>query len=115
MEESKAEVQTLEVKIQKAKAKNGELQEQLTSKMEADNLIQERLDRGTQMKEKLTSDVDKARQKLVELDKSLARLHIDALAMAYRMTIVTSFHPTQRSDCYRNNGATAIPPCYCVC
>ena len=96
MEESKAELERVEGEILEAGRRNRDLQEQLSSKRDADGLIQERLDRGTRVTERLGSDLEATRGKLAQVERRMARLHTDALAMSFRITIINCFHPRHR-------------------
>ncbi len=96
MKESKSELEHIEEDIQEAGRRNQELQEQLKSKRDADGLIQERLDRGERMVECLSVNVEETKEKLADLERRVARLHTDALAMAFRITVINCFHPRHR-------------------
>ncbi len=86
----------MEEEIRDAGRRNHELQDQLSSKRDADGLIQERLDRGERMSACLSKEMDDTRKKLADLECRMARLHTDALAMAFRITVINCFHPRHR-------------------
>ena len=96
VEESKSELERLEGDIGESGRHNRDLQEQLSSKRDADGLMQERLDRGAKMTESLCPVLRSARRKLREVERRLRVLHRDALAIAFRITVVNCFNPNER-------------------
>ena len=96
VDQAKSELSSTEQEIAEASKRERELQDQLKAKRETGAAIQTKLDRGDRIVGQLSADFREVRHRLARVERRLARLHRDALAMAFRLTILSCFSPKQR-------------------